>query len=115
MESLLKLEVKEYRYKPEWDRRQSDILQHGFIAQEVQEIFPDAVQPMERKFEVDGKNETMLGLNYYRLYVDTVAAFQAFHRQVTSELQILKSNLDVFLIRSTTRQIFASIASEFLD
>lgn len=48
---------------------------------------------MLRKFEINGKNETLLGIEERQLFIETIAALQELHHQTTNELDKIKKEL----------------------
>jgi len=83
LNNLMQLQAYQYHYL---DNKPADNLSNGFMAQDVQKIFPDAV------FETDIKNgETRLGINYQYFTVLAIKGLQEQQQQMQShEERIVK-------------------------
>ena len=88
LESLLQLRPATYQYKKQKDNE----MQFGFIAQEVQEIYPDLVSVVNEESE-----DKMLGINYEEfipLLVMGIQEQQAIIEEKEVEIEALKARLN---------------------
>jgi hypothetical protein len=92
LEEILKLNPIVYNYKNDTDRKfEAEVLQKpfaGFLAQEVQKIFPEAVEQEEDGF---------LNFNIHPILIASINAFKEMNRlnnQLLEENQLLKSKLE---------------------
>lgn len=83
LSKLLKINPVTFRYKPEYLETESgkgieDRVYHNYIAQEVKEVFPDAVSETNDEFE----GEKILQLDTHDISVSAVKAIQELHEMV---------------------------------
>lgn len=83
LSKILQINPVTFRYKPEYLKTESgkgikDRVYHNFIAQEVQEVFPEAVSETNEVFE----GEKVLQLDTHDISVSAVKAIQELHEMV---------------------------------
>lgn len=87
LEKIMKLNPVTYRYKPESESSKASV---GFIAQEVDELFPELVGKNAKR----GGTEELLSLNYTGFGVLAIKAIQEQEEELNSlrkENDLLKS------------------------
>lgn len=100
LDKLLQLDAKTYYYK---DDETMDRKAYGFIAQEVQEIFPDFVK------EVDD-DSGLIGVNYGNVGVVTVKAVQELNDKVASlENDLAKKDKEIEALKASFEQRLAKL------
>ncbi|MEM1255795.1 MAG: shufflon system plasmid conjugative transfer pilus tip adhesin PilV [Cyanobacteria bacterium P01_H01_bin.21] len=87
LERLMKLEVKNYRWK---DNPDAETKKVGFIAQDVQPLFPSLVGELQHPED----NELMLTLKYAEFGVLAIGGLRELKREKDAEISELKAQMD---------------------
>jgi hypothetical protein len=86
LSKILQLKAYQYHYL---DNRSNDPLTHGFMAQDVEAVFPEFVS---RTIDQEGKE--MLGLNYTQFSVLAIKAIQEQHDLIKRQEKIMRYQED---------------------
>lgn len=86
LQRLMGLTVYEYEYRPEFQPAVAGQRQHGFLAQEVQKVIPEAVT-ITGDLELDNGEviQGTRGVAYNSIFTEAVGAIQALHQRVQAQ------------------------------
>lgn len=96
LEQILKLRPAQYRYIENTPYSLPDGIHHGFIAQEMEQVFPELVSDVNMPTTMDKDNLIMNGTSTYKAinYIELIPILTSAIQEMNTDLQELQARLE---------------------